>query len=634
MANAATVPAPRASRFVLTRHSGQLLFFCLTAAGLFNLYALHHLDKAEGVGLRLLLTGLALANILFVFFIAASIRHASRAERQREARIQSEYMLRAIFEDAYQFVGLLDHDGKLLRANKTALDFIGRGIQEVRGLPYWETPWWLLPDAVEQIRAAVLAARSGRLSRFQTVNIGRDGRAVNLDVSVKPLIFDADHVEFILVEGRDISDILQAKAVMEQSRHQLMEMAVSVPGVLFQMQEAQRREQAPLFAFTFLSQRFQRVFGMSTQDVSLDTIAGFMLEPEAFRRSFREALERPPRWEHLGAYRDPQGQTRWVRVKARIQANSDDPDTPRVVNGVFLDETDQIQAQQELAKARDVIFEQEKLASLGSMVAGVAHEINTPLGVALTAASQLDKDVQAVTQAFEDKTLTAQQMAEFVEDAREASRLMLANCTRAADLVRSFKQVAADQSVSEARAFLMADYLRDVALSLRPQLKRTGHELEVVCPDGLEVVCDPGALAQIVSNLIMNALNHAFEGLEKGRMRLEARLLPESQPGRGDMVQLTFADNGRGMAETVRKRAFDPFFTTRRGSGGTGLGLHIVYNLAVTSLQGAIGLESEEGKGTTFTILFPARPPRQAPSAGSLPEPDAAEADLSHRSAS
>lgn len=566
-------------------------------------------------GARKALTGILLADVLLVALLFFLGLFASRARRCQAAHRHSEEMLVAVFENANQFVALLTPAGTILKVNQAALHRIDTARETVLGLEFWQPAWWRLPREAERTRQAVVDALAGRPSRFQSQNVDARGQTFPVEVSVKPLIFEHDHVEYILVEWRDISDLVAAARALEESRSQLMDMAASVPGVLFRLEEVDPAAAlAQRFRVAFISQRLGRLFKMNPELATLDRIADLMQPSAAFLDSLQQALESPPRWEHLSRFTDLAGNAGWVRIRARVKPLEQEGTSRLVINGVFLDETEHIEAEEELKKAHATLQEQEKMASLGSMVAGVAHEINTPLGVALTAASQLDKDVSLVGRAFDDQTLTAEQMAEFITDASEATRLMVANCTRAADLVRSFKQVAADQSVQELRAIDLKEYLDDLTLSLRPQLKRTPHTLEVECPEGLSVVCNPGALAQIVSNLVMNSLNHAFRASgdpdvpeHPGTMRV--RVLP-APPHAADANTLTllFEDNGAGMPEAVRRRAFDPFFTTRRGQGGTGLGLHIVYNLVVNSLGGSIALASAEGQGTTFTIVFPSPP--------------------------
>lgn len=257
----------------------------------------------------------------------------------------------------------------------------------------------------------------------------------------------------------------------------------------------------------------------------------------------------------------------------------------------------------------------EKMASLGSLVAGMSHEISTPLGIGVSAASHLSEEIDALTQRFQDGELTRRDLEDFLEAAREAVRIMQGNLGRAARLMRAFKQVAADQTDDVPRRFDLAGYLRDILLSLAPELRRTPHQVEIDCPEGIEVLHRPGAMGQIVTNLVLNALQHGFEERAPGTIRINVSLLEG-----GERIRLDFADNGRGIPVADRPQIFDPFFTTRRGSGGTGLGLHIVYTLVTQALGGTISVESAPGAGTQFRVEFPLT----APQTGTQSVPSAA----------
>jgi signal transduction histidine kinase len=255
-----------------------------------------------------------------------------------------------------------------------------------------------------------------------------------------------------------------------------------------------------------------------------------------------------------------------------------------------------------LEDAQLQLMRREKMAALGGLVAGVAHEINTPMGVAVTAASLLRDRLTGLARDFDGGQLRKRTLADFLRDAGEAAELTLGNLRRASELVASFKQVAVDQSHATRRQVHLAPYLREVLSSLAPLYKRTPHRLEVDLDGALEAILDPGALSQIVTNLVQNALRHAFEGDVPGTMRLTLR-----SPSPGE-IELAFADDGRGLSREEQRRLFEPFFTTQRGQGGSGLGMHIVHNLVTEALQGTIAVDSEPGEGTELRIRFPAAP--------------------------
>lgn len=252
----------------------------------------------------------------------------------------------------------------------------------------------------------------------------------------------------------------------------------------------------------------------------------------------------------------------------------------------------------DLKLAQRQLVDAEKMAALGGLVAGVAHEINTPLGISVTAASHLQGETERLRRLLQSGELKRSDIDTYEQHARESSELILRNLRRADKLVKSFKQVAVDQSSEERRHILLAQYIDEILTSLRPALKRSRHQIIVECPPELGFVTLPGAIYQILANLLMNSLIHAFEPDQPGEIRIEASLKP-------GLVLLTYADNGRGMSEQERSRIFEPFFTTRRGQGGSGLGMHIVFNLVTQALGGSIECDSAPGQGVYFSIRIP-----------------------------
>jgi ligand-binding sensor domain-containing protein/signal transduction histidine kinase len=256
------------------------------------------------------------------------------------------------------------------------------------------------------------------------------------------------------------------------------------------------------------------------------------------------------------------------------------------------------QAVVDLREAQRGLIEVEKMASLGNLVSGVAHEINTPLGVAVTASSMLSDRTATLQRKLEAGQLSAQELADYLGTAREASVMVDRNLERAAQLVASFKQVSIDHHSDERRRFALSDYLRTLLRSLEPNWKRLPITFELDVEEGLDIDSHPGALAQVVSNLIQNALVHAFPEGEPGTLRLSARALGS------DRVELVVADDGRGIPPDVLPHVFEPFYTTRRGRGGTGLGLHITYNLVTARLGGQIEVQGGP-RGTRMVVRFP-----------------------------
>jgi ligand-binding sensor domain-containing protein/signal transduction histidine kinase len=256
------------------------------------------------------------------------------------------------------------------------------------------------------------------------------------------------------------------------------------------------------------------------------------------------------------------------------------------------------QAMMRLKLAQAQLVQSEKMASLGSLVAGVAHEINTPVGVGVTAASTLQEWANRLAAQHRDGKLTRTDLERFMAVCADSTQILMTNLQRAAELIRSFKQVAVDQSSGERRRFHLKAYVDEILRSLAPRLNRTGHTVAVDCPEDLELDSYPGALAQILTNLVTNSLMHAFPEGRRGRMSISAR---EDADG----IVLRYADDGVGIPPDHLKRIYDPFFTTRRGAGGSGLGLHIVYNLVTQRLGGTITADSTVGAGASFEVRFP-----------------------------
>jgi len=257
------------------------------------------------------------------------------------------------------------------------------------------------------------------------------------------------------------------------------------------------------------------------------------------------------------------------------------------------------QALQQLKQAQSELVRQEKLASLGQMVAGVAHEINTPLGICVTATSHLVQELKLTREELAAGEMTEDSLQAFFDVVDQSLRIMTTNTQRAASLVRSFKQVAVDQSSDDIRSFNLAGYLNEVLLSLQPKLKGRPVKVEVACAPDLVLDSFPGAVSQIVTNMVVNSLVHGFERDQPGRIRIAARLEDDG------MVAFEYGDDGAGMDGDTLAKLFDPFFTTRRGNGGSGLGGHILYNLVTGALKGTLRVESSPGQGLQYFLRFP-----------------------------
>ncbi|QCO14206.1 sensor histidine kinase [Azospirillum brasilense] len=344
-----------------------------------------------------------------------------------------------------------------------------------------------------------------------------------------------------------------------------------------------------LFAAEELAIEQARLLGERLGAAAPELRADFEALVEAFQRSTRE-------------------QRRLVRVSDRLQAQL----------GSANQELERRRQEAETAladlrEAQEAMVRAEKLASLGALVAGVAHEINTPVGIAVSCASHLSDATAGLRRRAQSGELSKADFSRYLATATDTTALILTNCERAAKLIASFKQVAVDRASAERRAVNLNRYIQETLVSLEPKLRQGRHGISVSCPDGLVVDSYPGALSQILTNLVMNSVTHAFvdaQGAE-GQGGALSITVQEPEPG---TVRLVYTDDGRGIPADHLPRIFDPFFTTRRGEGGSGLGLHIVHNLAVGALKGTISVDSAPGQGTRFVLTFPrSTPPDDAP---------------------
>lgn len=265
-------------------------------------------------------------------------------------------------------------------------------------------------------------------------------------------------------------------------------------------------------------------------------------------------------------------------------------------------------ALQDLSLAQSTLVETEKMASLGGLVAGIAHEVNTPLGVAVTSASHLMDEVQALQDRLDSAGLRKSDLLGFLQVHQQLGELITRNLARASELIKSFKTMSVDQSSEARRSFELSAYLQDVLRSLRSLYARRPIEVTLVCRTSFQMDSYPGAVAQIMTNLVSNALAHAFDADGAGRIDIE--LEPGAKAGD---VRLIFADNGCGIGAAHLNQVFDPFFTTARGRGGSGLGLSIVHTLATQQLGGRVQVSSEPGRGTRFVLTLPASAPERSP---------------------
>ena len=259
--------------------------------------------------------------------------------------------------------------------------------------------------------------------------------------------------------------------------------------------------------------------------------------------------------------------------------------------------------EQSLARQKQIqgqLIETEKMASLGTLVAGISHEINTPIGVALTGSSHLQELTKNLLEKHNDQSLCKSEFNRYIESTIKTCNIIESNINRASSLISNFKMVAVDRSHEEERKVNLSEYIASILESLQPSFKKNRVDLTTDIEAEVYVTCDPGTLAHILSNTVMNSFLHAFSGSEQ-----QNKVINISCFQRDQYIELTIEDNGVGMTEEVKEKVFEPFYTTRRGEGGSGLGMHIVYNMVAHKLNGTINVDSVVDKGTSIKVTFP-----------------------------
>ena len=458
-----------------------------------------------------------------------------------------------------------------------------------------------LTSRLVALNGAVLARLSGSAA---AIPVKGDDEITDIAASIRYFIEEIDRRQRDLAEKeRRFRDLVEG----------------SIQGIVI------HRDFRPLYA----NDAFAQMLGTSgDRALSLPSVLDLLptAERPLVEANYRHILEtgQPSERRRQRAFRFD-GTELWIELTSRRVDWMGQP----AVQSVVVDVTREVEAEAALRRSRDAaeqalrelketqasLIQAEKMASLGQLVAGVAHEVNTPIGITITGASQLVVLIDELARQHAEGTIKRSDFVRFLADGREMARLILANGARAADLVQSFKMVAVDQSSDERRQFELKGYIEELLRSLRPAYKELkGLDIAVDSPEGLELDGYPGALSQILTNLIINALMHAFPPNRPGRITITVRA-PAA-----DLVELEVADDGVGIPAATQPKIFDPFFTTRRGRGGSGLGLHIVYNLVTGTLRGTIAVASAPDGGARFTLRFPRVAPRvPAAAAGSTP---------------
>ena len=541
-------------------------------------------------------------------------RTLSEADSAREAAVRAlgeqrlaEESYHKLFEASIDGIYVTTPGGELLNANPALARIMGYDTPEQlisgTGSDIAHTVY-VHPAAREEFQR--LMQRDGLVREFEYQVRQRSGNILWLSDSATVVRDDNGQVARYEGTVRDITDQKRAEDAIAEGRRLLQQVIDTVPAVI----NVKDRN----LHYVLMNRYMARIFDVEPSEAIGRTTSDLMSRYGAAKTDENDQRVLKARGE-LGFYEeeylDSSGNLRqWLVNKLPLLDAQGEIEN---IVTVALDIGDRKRSELEMRKARDSaetalrnlretqasLIEAEKLAALGRLVAGVAHEVNNPVGISLTVASALERKTANFTAEVERGDLRRSSLNDFLATSRDASSQLVANLNRAAELIQSFKQVAADRNYSDQRSFDLADLTEQVVMSLRPGLRKHNLTLNVECQPNLTMNSYPGPYGQVLTNLFLNAVAHAFPDGRPGTIEILARASGK------DNVEVVFSDNGCGMSLDVRRRAFDPFFTTRRDQGGTGLGLHIVYSIVTNRLGGRLDLSSEPGSGTRIRILLP-----------------------------
>lgn len=527
---------------------------------------------------------------------------------ERHAAAQQDYQ--KLFEGSIDGIYVSTPTGELINANRALARMMG-----------YDTPQQLIA-AVKDIASDVYVDPSARneylrhmeqdgmVREFEYRVRTRDGSILWLSDSATVTRDDLSGAVRFEGSVRDITNQIRTEAALDETRRHLQQVIDTVPAVI-NVKDTNLR-------YILMNRYMAGIFGIEPDSAIGHTTSELMSRYGASKSDSHDK-EVLTTGKGLGFYEeeylDASGAMRQWMVN-KVPLLGADGNIESIVT-VALDIGERKRNEQEMRKARDAaeaalknlretqesLIETEKLAALGRLVAGVAHEVNNPVGISLTVASSLERRCAMIADEMEKGSLRRSTLNEFISANRDAATQLVANLNRAAELIQSFKQVAVDRNFSHRRSFDISDLTEQLVTSLRPGSRKQNLTLTVDCEPDLAMNSYPGAYGQVLTNLFLNSVAHAFPNGEPGSIQIRVKLYRDSE------VELLFSDDGCGMNAEVRRRAFDPFFTTRRDQGGTGLGLHIVYSLVTNRLGGRINLETAPGKGTQIQIILPRMAP-------------------------
>ena len=547
---------------------------------------------------------------------------ARRRQVENEVRLQDR-RFRALVENGADGIALIGENATILYMGSSITRILGYAVEEVQGRSGFD---FLHPDDVEEVEKCIQKSIAHPASVVVATTRARhkDGTWRSFEVAFTNLRGEPS-VEAIVANFRDITERRRAEKFLRESEERFEAAFHDSPAPLLIVSADDGRYRDVNRAWLELL-RYERAqvvghssaeFGLWVNEARRTEMATAVLRDGAVDRyeaelrrgdgEVRLCLISSRSFEHKGV-RMRLASVLDITDQRRAQKQMEEMNTTleRMVEQrtrqLKSANTDLHRALGTLRSAQDQLLHSEKMAALGRLVAGVAHELNTPIGNGLLVASALsEKTDRFVAEAAAG--LRRSSLEAYVAHSREAADMLTRNLHKAASLITSFKQVAADQTSSQRRAFRLNEVVDEVLSTHRPMLRKTPIKVEARVPSGIVMDSYPGPLGQVLANLIHNAIVHAHEGRPHGSVLIIGRSLE------GDAVELAVRDDGHGIAEDDLRRVFDPFFTTKLGRGGTGLGLPICHNLVTQTLGGEIRIESTPGAGTSVIIKLPLRAP-------------------------